>query len=81
MIQSSGARNANTEGRLKSVFWLLSQKKRIVRFLCSTIVGNGSVQTGGGKMSNYIRLKDLTRKERRILNRIVRRQRKEVKRK
>ena len=32
-------------------------------------------------MDNYIRLRDLTRKERRILNRIVRRQRKEVKRK
>ena len=41
----------------------------------------GSVLTGGAAMSDYIRLRDLTRKERRILNRIVRRQRKEVKRK
>ena len=41
----------------------------------------GSVQTGGAAMSDYIRLRDLTRKERRILNRIVRKQRKEVKRK
>ena len=40
----------------------------------------GSVLTGGGAMSNYIRLRDLTRKERRILNRIVRRQRREVRR-
>jgi len=32
-------------------------------------------------MADYIRLRDLTRKERWILNRIVRRQRKEVKRK
>lgn len=32
-------------------------------------------------MSDYIRLRDLTRKERRILNRIVRKQRKEVRRK
>ena len=39
----------------------------------------GSVQTGGTVMSNYIRLRDLTKKERRILNKIVKKQKKEVK--